>query len=241
MRRFWDARARENAYYYINNTLDYWQPDDDRFWSSAEETLSLFESELGVSPSAADVVLDLGCGVGRMTRALAGRSRAVIGLDVSGEMIARAKLLNRHLPNVSWVHGDGTSLAGVPDASVDLVLSFVVIQHVPDPAITLGYVREMGRVLKGGGQAAFQVSNHPEAHVYHPSRSSLRWRMLRLARRTPRGHRDPAWLGSMVELDQLERAARDGGMRIARVSGEGTQFCLVLLRREPEVQAPSSR
>src|SRR5581483_10638421 len=130
MRRFWDARARENAYYYINNTLDYWRPDDERFWTSADDTLTLFEHELGTSPAAGDVVLDLGCGVGRMTRALATRARAVIGVDVSGEMIARARELNAGLRNVRWLQGDGRSLSGVDDASVDFVVSFVVFQHV---------------------------------------------------------------------------------------------------------------
>jgi len=240
MRRFWDARARENAYYYINNTLDYWRPDDERFWASAEETLSLFERELGVSATASDVVLDLGCGVGRMTRALAARASAVIGLDVSGEMIARAQQLNVDLGNVTWLQGDGSSLRGVADQSVDLVLSFVVFQHIPDPAITLDYVREMGRVLRAGGRAAFQISNHPDPHIYRKTPGSLRWRLLRLARRTPRGHRDPAWLGSKIELGQLEAAARDGRMQIEQVSGAGTQFCLVSLRRGTDAQAPSS-
>jgi hypothetical protein len=52
-----------------------------------------------------------------------------------------------------------------------------------------------------------------------------------LAGRNPRGSRDPAWLGSMIELDDLHAAADAGGMDVERVVGEGTQFCLVALRR----------
>jgi SAM-dependent methyltransferase len=232
MRRFWDARARENAYYFINNNLDYREPDAERFWASGEETLALIERELGVAVSPGETVLDIGCGVGRMTRAIASRAREAIGLDVSGEMLERARSLNPQLSNVRWMQGDGGSLAPVADASVDLILSFVVFQHIPDPSVTLGYVRDMGRVLRGGGRAAFQVSNDPAPHVPAAgrSRASLRWRLLTVAGRTPRGQRDPAWLGSMVELDDLRAAARAGGMEVERVVGAGTQWCWVLLR-----------
>lgn len=237
MRRFWDARARENAYYFINNNLDYWRTDTEAFWASGEETLALLERKLGVRPAPGDVVLDVGCGVGRMVRALAGRSRAVIGLDVAGEMLAQARKLNADLDHVTWVHGDGRSLDGVPDASVDLVVSFVVFQHIPDPRVTLAYIRDMGRVLKPGGRAAFQISNAPHPHRRTRSPASLRWRLLQLARRTPRGCSNRAWLGSMVELHDVRDAAREGGLAVERTTGEGTQFCLVLLRQPA---APSS-
>jgi len=50
-------------------------------------------------------------------------------------------------------------------------------------------------------------------------------------RSAPQGQRDRRWLGSMVEIDDLRGAARAGSMRIERLIGEGTQFCLVLTRR----------
>ena len=52
-----------------------------------------------------------------------------------------------------------------------------------------------------------------------------------LVGRAPRGQRDPAWLGSAVDLDELRAAAADGGTQVERVVHEGTQFCLVLLRK----------
>jgi SAM-dependent methyltransferase len=231
MARFWDARARENAFYFINNTLDYRATDAERFWASGEETVEAIQCTLGVKAEAGDTVLDVGCGVGRMTRALARRSREAIGLDVSGEMLARAQEHNADVANVSWVKGDGRSLAPVPDASVDLIMSFVVFQHIPDPEVTLAYVRDMGRVLKPGGRAAFQVSNNPTPHRPASSRAPLRWRLRALGGRNPRGARDPAWLGSMVELGDLRAAAAAGGMDVELVVGEGTQFCMVALRR----------
>jgi hypothetical protein len=49
--------------------------------------------------------------------------------------------------------------------------------------------------------------------------------------RAPRGQAAPEWLGSAVELGELEEAVADGGMEVERVVGEGTQFCLVRTRR----------
>jgi ubiquinone/menaquinone biosynthesis C-methylase UbiE len=177
----------------------------------------VFSEQLGIAFGPDDEVVEVGCGVGRLTRAIAGRVRAVTALDVSEEMLALAREHNPHFTNVSWRHGDGRTLTGVPDAGADAVFSHVVFQHVPDPEITLGYVREMGRVLRPGGWAAFQISNDPGVH-----------RRRLWARRQSR---HAAWRGSAVDLDALREAAGESGLDVARVVGEGSQFCLVRLAR----------
>jgi SAM-dependent methyltransferase len=231
MRRFWDARAREDAFFFVDNTGRYGAPDTERFWSSGDETLAAFSERLGVAVGSDDVVLDIGCGIGRLTRALAGRGREVLALDVSADMLAQAKELNSQLCNVTWLQGDGMSLAPVDTASVDAIVSFVVFQHIPDPAITLGYVREMGRVLRPGGWSAFQVSNDPRIHEGSSRRPRLTERLATLVGRAPHGQRDPAWLGSAIDLDELAAVADSSGMEVERVEGAGQQFCLVVLRR----------
>jgi SAM-dependent methyltransferase len=228
MRRFWDERAREDPWYFVDSRLDYRSPDADRFWRGGNEVVELILRAVDVSIQPTDVILDIGCGLGRLTRALATRAHRVIGLDVSKEMIDRARELNAQLDNVEWVLGDGESLAGIADGSVDGVISHVVFQHLPDPRITLGYVREMGRVLRPGGWAAFQVSTNPDVHRV---RRSLVTRFLSLAGRAPRGQEDPSWLGSAVDLDDLRAAASEGGLVLEHVEDPGSQFCTVLARR----------
>jgi SAM-dependent methyltransferase len=231
MRRFWDARAREDAFFFVDNTGRYGAPDTERFWFSGQQTLAAFSERLGVAVGSNDVVLDIGCGIGRLTRALAARGREVLALDVSADMLAQAKELNCQLENVIWLQGDGVSLAPVEPASVDAIVSYVVFQHIPDPAITLGYVREMGRVLRPGGWSAFQVSNDPGVHERSSRRPRLQARLATLVGRAPRGQRDPAWLGSAIDLDELAAAADSAAMDVERVDGAGQQFCLVVLRR----------
>lgn len=227
MRSFWNARAREDAFYFVDTRQQYKAPDHQRFWD-AEPLLDYVLESLGVQLTGADAVLEIGCGVGRMTRVLAARARAVIALDVSDEMLRLARDLNPGLQNVRWLLGDGLALAGVADGSVDACISLVVFQHLPDPAIALGYVREVGRVLRPGGWAALQVSNDPGAH--RPRRGAVA-RCRALLRLAPRGQRHPAWLGSAVELAALAAAAQQGSLEIERIWGEGTQYCQVLMRR----------
>lgn len=232
MAEFWDERARENAAYYVDSVLDYAHPDMDAFWAAGVEVVDRFAADLGTPAlRPTDVVVEIGCGLGRLTRPLAERAGRVVALDVSQEMLDRAKELSPQLENVEWRLGDGVSLAGIDDDDADVVFSHVVFQHIPDPQITLGYIREMGRVLRPGGWAAFQVSNDPAIHRRRGLATRLRLAAGRLVGRAPSGQAHPAWLGSAVTMEQLRAAAADGSLRVERVVGEGTQFCLVLLRR----------
>lgn len=226
MARFWDERAREDAFFFVDDRQPYRAADVERFWADGASLLDKILELVGASLRPQDTVVDIGCGVGRLTRALASRVAHVHAIDVSAEMLERARGLNAGLSNASWHHGDGTSLHPIADDSVDAVVSHVVFQHMPDPEITYGYVREMGRVLRPGGWAAFQVSNDPEVHAGRHAPPS---RLKILLGRAPKGQRDAAWLGSAVELDALEAAAADGGLRVQQVVGEGTQFCFVRL------------
>jgi SAM-dependent methyltransferase len=139
--------------------------------------------------------------------------------------------LNPQLDNVDWILGDGTSLAGIDDCSADACTSHVVFQHIPDPEITLGYIREIGRVLRPGGWAAFEVSAAPDIH--RPPSPARRAGVIAraLLRRGPKGQAHPAWLGSSVEIADLRDAAGDGGTEVENIVGQDTQFCSVLLRK----------
>jgi len=229
--RFWDERARESALFFVDNRLDYREPDETAFWAGGEEALDRLLELAGVALGPDDVVVDIGCGVGRLTRVAARRAARVIAVDVSSEMLDRARRLNAGLDNVTWVHGDGRGLPGLPDAGADALISLVVFQHVPDPEITLGYIREMGRVLRPGGWAAFQVSTDPSIHRPRSAAARLRWRLAALAGRGPQGQDHPAWLGSSVTLDNLRSAADAAGLELERVLGAPGQFTTVLARR----------
>jgi SAM-dependent methyltransferase len=229
MRRFWNDRAREDAFYFVDTRQPYKATEPGRFWD-AEELVDHVLGGLGVAVDSDAVVLEIGCGLGRITRVLAARARSVVALDVSDEMLAQARAHNPDLGNVEWMLGDGRSLAPVPDASVDACVSVVVLQHVPDPEIMLDYVRDLGRALRPGGWAALQVSDDPDIHR---PRQGAGQRLLAAVGRAPRGQRHPAWLGSRADLDAIAAIARAHGIEVERVWGRGSQYCQLLLRRAP--------
>ena len=221
--RYWDERARENALYFVDTGVGYSDPDVEAFWRRGEEVVERMVSQAGLAIAPDAVVVDIGCGVGRLTRALAARAGRVYGLDVSAEMLARAQEHNGDLENVEWVHGSGRDLSAIGDGAVDGCFSHVVFQHIPDPAVTLSYIRDMGRVLRPSGWALFQVSTDPSVHR-RPT--GLRARVKALL-----GSDEEAWWGSAVEIDAVRRAAAEGGVEVETVLDEGTQYTTVLGRR----------
>ena len=150
MRRDWDARARENARGYIN-----WPGiagDDATFFESGRHDyaryVTPFFERMGFDPRGKSA-LEIGCGMGRLARRLAGDFAQVVGVDVSPEMVERAR--TGAPPNTKFLAVSGGDLEGVADASVDFVLSFAVFQHVPDVEAIQNYVRETSRVLRPDG------------------------------------------------------------------------------------------
>jgi len=99
--------------------------------------------------------LDFGCGVGRLTQALAERFDEVDGVDISASMVAQANEYNRHGARVRY-HESAASRLPFADASFDFVFTKIVLQHV---AVDLqrAYVREFLRVAKDGGLVVFQT------------------------------------------------------------------------------------
>jgi len=100
-------------------------------------------------------VLDIGCGIGRLEAALSPLSAAVIGIDVSPGMIARARTRCADFPNVRLLLGSGHDLADIADASVDLAL---LVDSFPYIFLSEGQLAErcfaeISRVLRPGADA----------------------------------------------------------------------------------------
>src|SRR5215213_9534044 len=105
MRRFWDRRAREDAFHFVDSRLPYRRPDPDRFWGEGEKDLVALLEYAGATVEPGSRVLEIGCGIGRLTRGLAALAGEVVALDVSAEMLARAHRYNGQLRNVTWLLG----------------------------------------------------------------------------------------------------------------------------------------
>ncbi len=109
-------------------------------------------------------VLEYGAGAGLLGLALAGRVRELVMLDSSAGMIeaARARIAASGAPNVSADLGDLTEgpWAGEP---FDLVVSLMVLHHVPDVCLLL---RRLSNATRPGGWIAV-LDLEPEGGEYH--------------------------------------------------------------------------
>jgi SAM-dependent methyltransferase len=101
-------------------------------------------------------VLDIGCGVGRIAFHVAPLVRHLHAIDVSDEMVARARANLAHLTNVDVRRTDGESLAIFADGSLDFVYSILVLQHM-ERANCRRLVAEIARVLGPGGKLLVQL------------------------------------------------------------------------------------
>ncbi|MBS1802596.1 MAG: class I SAM-dependent methyltransferase [Acidobacteria bacterium] len=120
------------------------------------ETVSRHLSAIGHSPDPSGLAMDFGCGVGRLTQAMARRFTACVGVDISTEMIRNAQRLNQHA-RCSYQVVNGTQLP-FADETFSFLYSNIVLQHVPRK-FAVDYLGEFERVLKPGGILVFGVQD----------------------------------------------------------------------------------
>ena len=106
--------------------------------------------------------LDFGCGVGRLTQALARRHDRAIGADISPVMIGHARALNRYPERVDYICTAERGLNTLPSASFDCIYSNIVLQHVV-PELSVQYLKEFFRLLEPRGLLVFQLPSHRDS------------------------------------------------------------------------------
>ena len=117
---------------------------------------------MGLSPARGSA-LDFGCGVGRLTLALSDHFEHVVGVDVAPSMIALAEKLDASAGRCEFIVNPHDHLQCLDDGRFDLVVAFIVLQHMP-PDLAKRYLAELVRVLAPGGILVFQLPGGAE-HV----------------------------------------------------------------------------
>ncbi len=100
--------------------------------------------------------LDFGCGVGRLTQALASHFSRVVGVDIAQNMLDLARQHNRCGDRVTYVHNAEPHLHLLADNRFAFVYSLITLQHMA-PRYACEYLAEFVRVAAPGGLIVFQV------------------------------------------------------------------------------------
>ena len=130
-------------------------------------------------PSRHERALDFGCGVGRLTRALAARFDSVVGVDVSTEMIEQARQHNGASPGYELRLNTDGDLRRFDSRSFDFVYSNIVLQHLRSVPEITGYLDELLRITRPDGLTVFGLANR----IPFPYSLEVRRRVYALLRR----------------------------------------------------------
>jgi cyclopropane fatty-acyl-phospholipid synthase-like methyltransferase len=205
MQREWDERARENARFYVNTERRDWT--DSEFFQSGERTVAeeiltdMANICQGRDPKQM-TVLEIGCGAGRVTRALAGIFGRVYAVDISGEMVQQARTALSDQTHVRVVQNNGKDLAVLGQQEFDFVFSSIVFQHIPSREVIESYLHDVHARLRPGGLFKFQVQGGGGAAA--PA--------------------DGSWLGVTLTEEEARDMALRCGFDMRYCYGMGTQY-----------------
>ncbi len=211
MQHDWNARAQEDANFYV--AFGRRNQDLEEFYSTAIEVVKGLEWELKRIPARnprARRALEIGCGPGRLLRPMSRHFGEIHGIDVSDEMIRRARENLKDIPHAHAHHTGGADLAPFADESFDFVYSYAVFQHIPSLDVVMNYLREAHRVLKPGGLLRVQINGLPQtAKVYD------------------------TWSGVRISASQVREFAREHDMQLFALEGVETQYMWATMVRAP--------
>jgi SAM-dependent methyltransferase len=217
MRDEWNARATEDAHYYV--AFGRREQNDDEFFATARDLVGELVGELKRLPSKTPGrmrrALEIGCGPGRLLRPMSQYFDQIYGVDVSDSMVALAKEKLAGIPNAFPYAISGSDLKMFPDRHFDFVYSYAVFQHIPSGDVVFSYLRETVRVLKPGGIARLQINGLPKSSEDYTT-----------------------WSGVRIGADEIQAFTREHGMELLALTGVDSQYMWTTWRK-PADDAPA--
>jgi 2-polyprenyl-6-hydroxyphenyl methylase/3-demethylubiquinone-9 3-methyltransferase len=156
-------------------------------------------------------VLDVGCGGGLLSEAIAAEGASVVGIDLAPEVVAVARLhLHESGLHVDYRQSSPEALAAREPAAYDVVTCMEMLEHVPDPGSVL---QACAALLKPGGKLFVSTINRtPLAFAFAIVGAEY------LAGLLPKGtHR----YEQFIRPSELARGLRAAGLELGEVRGLG--------------------
>jgi len=195
--RDWESFAQLDPYWSVLSTEEFHRKGLtaavlDRFFKSGADhigsTIAMLGSRFG-APTRFDISLDFGCGVGRLLIPLAAVSKKAIGLDVAPTMLAlcRQHAEDRGVRNIELYRCDD-QLSSVQQyaGAVDLITSFIVLQHIP-PRRGAQIIASLLKLIRPGGYGYLQVTFAALIQSLHYEAASVTGTQYSFYQRTENG------------------------------------------------------
>jgi SAM-dependent methyltransferase len=161
----WEEKAQENPLYAVMTMSemadapagDFDEKHLDVFFAKGRALFSTHVAPLiAVCEAAPGLVVEYGCGAGRILNAAIEAGQTVAGIDISPTMLEHCRRL---VPGVASLHElNAEGRTDLPDASASIVYSYAVVQHIGSLAAYERAIDEMCRILRRGGVLGVQVN-----------------------------------------------------------------------------------
>jgi 2-polyprenyl-6-hydroxyphenyl methylase/3-demethylubiquinone-9 3-methyltransferase len=166
-----------------------------------------------LAPLRGRAVLDVGCGGGILSEAMAARAERVLGIDLAAKPLGVARLhaLESGVANLDYREVSAEALAAEQPAAFDVVTCMEMLEHVPDPS---AIVRACATLLKPGGHAFFSTLNrNPKSFLFGIVAAEYLLQLL------PKGTHEYA---RFIKPSELARWCRDAGLDL--IASRGMQY-----------------
>lgn len=230
--REWEKNAEKDAYWAVLTSSQYetkaW--DREAFFNSGRKEIAILQEYIekqNLPVNFQGKALDFGCGVGRLTQALAPHFSEVYGIDISLNMIQEAKkALPYDLTTINFVHNPAPDLGLFASHSFDFIYSNIVLQHISRKH-QRRYLKEFARLMKPKGWIIIQV---PSKRVYSSIKSKikgeianllpyqLRKKLLILLGNNSRAIKEFDFEINTCSKKWVEKYAQDNGLKIRHIA-----------------------
>lgn len=173
----WEALGKNNPYWSVLTQDQFgkskFENNRSEFFSSGKYPVDAFLASLRrnkINPNTLESCIDVGCGVGRVTRFLAPAFKKVIGLDISQPHLEIAKeyLAAEGITNVELIHSGRLEVFdNLP--MVDAIYSIIVLQH-NSPPIMVRMMKALFKALKPKGVAYLQIPTYRNGYLFEVKR-----------------------------------------------------------------------
>lgn len=221
----WEGYARENAEFYIlTHDVDFATADgqDYFFRTGRDDAEAILREAAPFRGARAEVALEIGCGIGRLSLPMARHFGTVRVVDVAPTML-------RRVAENAAAAGLGNVRPFLPDAGwdegppVDFVYTRWVLQHIADFGVIADYVRRIARALHADGTAHLQFDTRPRTAAYRVRNALPDFVLPRTWRRGVRRiRRNPADLRALFAAN---------GLRVAHELRPDTEEHVFILRK----------
>lgn len=174
----WDKLATKNPMYYIYSSYGKQITEKEFNESGIVDYKKYIKDDLNLNMKLGDfsklVVLDFGCGAGRILKPMANDFKTVIGADLSEEMIKLAQTRMIANRNVFFLELDDSTIK-IKDKAIDFVFSYTVFQHIKSLDELMKIMINIHFIMKPGGVFKFNMVTPRSTEEYMEIEEEKKW------------------------------------------------------------------